>query len=177
MDRLPTDILRHVLINNVGPSTFVSVRRVNRAWADACADESLLESVARYVDGLTRTQFRGLLRLTSAQARAYTHTTKRIRTAHGMRECFLYAPATVRRALRDLRGIDGLKTRAPILVYDHHNHCTVPCPHKRANHEEDLHKRKMVRLAFACMRHLPPECTSLERRQVWQRERETLIAC
>jgi hypothetical protein len=50
---------------------------------------------------------------------------------------------------------------------------TAAQPHKRrADLDERLHMHKLSRLAFACMRELPTESTSLERQQAWQRERE-----
>ena len=173
---LPLDLIAYILRGNVGPHTFANARQVNRGWAAACNDTSLLEAVASYVDGLTRTQFRGLLRLTSPQARSYPHKTRRTITAHGSHEFFLYAPATVHRALRDLGGLDGIHTRplaaiSPPACIDWH-----VAPGKRVQLEEKLHQRKVARLAFRCMRQLPPESTRCELQQAWRCERDALRA-
>ena len=68
---LPIDLIFHMLHGNVGLYTFLRARQVNRAWAAACDDEKLIVSVAHYTDGLTRSQFRGLLRLTKEQATTF----------------------------------------------------------------------------------------------------------
>ena len=102
-------ILSHSAWKRWSTYTFAYARQVSHVWATACEDETLYTSVTSYVDGLTRTQLRGLLRLTSAQACSYPHVTKRINRSHGISECYLYAPTTIARALRDLGGVEGLR--------------------------------------------------------------------
>ena len=170
---LPADVIRHVLCGHVGPSTFATVRQVNRAWASACCEDAqLFEAVASYVDELTRTQFRGLLRLSAERARTYPHTTRRL----GPCECYLYAPITVRRALRDGGGLEGLRARPIVMPCHQSDGSSLTAAHKRRSYlDERLHVRKLTRLAFACMRELPPESTRLERQQAWQRERALMV--
>lgn len=165
---LPTDVIAHILRGRVGPLTFTRARQVSRTWAIACEDESLLCSTVSYVDGLTRTQFRGLLRLSSEQARTYPHTTIRAVPA---REWYLYTPAIVRQALHDHGGLDGVRTR-PVADWPNRRKSNWP----RRPREEELHQRKMARLAFECMKKLPLESTREERQRSWQREREELRA-
>jgi hypothetical protein len=164
--KLPTDVIAHILRGRVGPLTFARARQVSRTWAIACEDESLLCSIASYVDGLTRTQFRGLLHLTSEQARTYPHTT--IHTVRA-REWYLYTPAIVRQALHDHGGLDGIRAR-PVADWPNRRKSTWP----RRPGEEELHQRKVARLAFECMKKLALESTREERQRSWQREREEL---
>lgn len=169
---LPTDIIKHVLRDNVGPSTFASARQVNRSWAHACEDETLLTAVASYVDGLTRTQFCGLLRLTPCSARAYRHDVRRVVTTHGVREFYLYHASTVQHALREGGGFEGLRKRRIVMPYQPN---TIIQSRRNSHLEERLHKRKVARLAFACMRELPLESTRLDRRLAWERERQRAL--
>ena len=144
---LPIDLIFHILHENVGLYTFARARQVNRAWAAACDDEKLILSVARYTDGLTRTQFRGLLRLTKEQATSFSsssHTTVR----PYKQSYWLYNPATVQKALSQLGGMPGIQARrVPHRGADYGVTRTEKRP---SEFEEFLHeraeKRRRVRL-------------------------------
>lgn len=137
---LPVDVIIHMLQGNMGASTYAMVRRVSRSWYMACNDARVIDGVIEYTGGLTRTQFRGLIRLTHAQACSYPCATRH----SGLRTFYLYTPDTVRHALRELGGVQAISTRDP------------PSPwrgdgavKRRASDglEARLHRRKMLRLA------------------------------
>ena len=139
---LPIDLIFHILHEHVGLYTFARARQVNRAWAAACDDEKLILSVARYTDGLTRSQFRGLLRLTKEQATAFP--SRPCRNAGSLNTYYLYLPATVQRALAQMGGLRALHARTPMLPWKpppldpstRSRHCR-----ELAEREECLHRR------------------------------------
>ena len=173
---LPPELITHFLRGNVGPQTLVSARHVSRTWATACEDESLIVSVATYVDGLRRTQLSGLLQLTAQQVHSYPHRSHSTFAKGGIHDFFLYEPATVQRALCELGGIEGLQARPPLLVsWQPTALAGWYVRPSRGAHDETLHKRRMERLAFECMRKLPPSTTHAERQAVWRTERQALL--
>ena len=138
---LPIELIFHILHGNVGLYTLACARQVNRAWAAACDDEKLIVSVAHYTDGLTRTQLRGLLRLTKEQAT--TFPSMACGSAAGT-PYSLYSPATVQKALLWLDGMRGLRSRKPMLPWS--NPPLDPSARlqrrlKLADREECLHRR------------------------------------
>ena len=175
LPELPTEIMTYLLSHNIGPHTFANVRQVNRAWAKACEDERLIECVASYVNGLTRTRFRGILRLTSKQACAYPCRSHRVVTPHGVKECFLYSHLTVRRAMRELGGLDGIRSRAPLAV-------TRPKPamleghprRSRAHMDEELHADTMVKMEASFMKRKGSTMPHTERSAKWRHEQSLL---
>lgn len=169
LPELPTEIMTYLLSHNIGPHTFANIRQVNRAWAKACEDERLIECVASYVDGLTRTRFRGILRLTSKQARAYPCRSHRVVTPHGVKECFLYSGATVRRAMRELGGLDGIRSRAPLAVARPKPAMLEGHPRRsRAQMDEELHADSMARVEAVFMKKLRPTMPHAERQAKWR---------
>ena len=169
---LPTDVITYLLCHNIGPHTFANARQVNRAWAKACEDERLIECVAAYADGLTRTRFRGILRLTSKQACSYPFRSHRIVTHDGIKECFLYSHMTVRRAMHELGGLDGIRSRSPpalaVATLDGRPR------RSRAQMDEKLHIDKMVKIEATFMKKLCPSMPYAERQARWRRE-QTLL--
>ena len=151
-------MVAHLLRDRVGVFTFVNARQVCHGWAEACNEDGLLLAVAGFCDGLTRTQFRGLLRMSAEEAGAYPCKARRTHGRDGAsREFYLYSVATVKRALQSLGGMQSVRHRPPMLT-------TVRCPaspsdaqeqsrslykRKRAHElEEFLHKRMMTRVLF-----------------------------
>ena len=62
-----TDLVTRILTGHVGVSTFVAARAVCKAWHTACSeDTTLVVAVASYAGSLTKRDFMGLLRLSSA---------------------------------------------------------------------------------------------------------------
>lgn len=105
---LPPDLVVHILRGNVGLSTWVSAQRVCKGWRDALrSDAELLTALAEYTGGLTRTQFAGLLGLTSEVAASFPCKPMRSKFT----TYFLYAPATVRQALRMCGGLESWERR------------------------------------------------------------------
>ena len=174
---LPTELITHMLRGNVGPHAFGRARQVSRSWAGACEDALLIEALAAYVDGLTRTCFRGILRLTAAQARLYPHRSHRVRTSHGVKECFLYSAMTVKRALRELGGLEGLRSRAPFVVVQRAPSFDEAPRRSRAEIDERLHARKVASVEAAFLRTHTKRYPMLSHAQLqaaWRRRRESL---
>jgi len=105
---LPAELVAFILHGHVGISTYVAARQVCKTWASACFDEQLLIAVAAYTDEVTRTQLRGLLRLTQWQAERLPHA-KEFK-AHRQELC-LYTCRTFTRALRENGGITTISDR------------------------------------------------------------------
>ena len=162
---LPTDVITYLLCHNIGPHTFANARQVNRAWAKACEDERLIECVAAYANGLTRTRFRGILRLTSKQACSYPFRSHRVVTSDGIKECFLYSHTTVRRAMHELGGLDGIRSRSPALAVVRREPATLDgFPRRsRAQMDEKLHADKMMKNEAMFMKKLCPSMPYAER--------------
>jgi len=71
------DLLAFILSKNVGLSTYVMVRQVNRTTYAACADNTaLLRAVALRDGGLTKKEFVGLFSLNYQEGGRYPHTSK-----------------------------------------------------------------------------------------------------
>ena len=111
------DIVRCILTGNVGLSTFVAARAVCRAWRAACAeDEELLRAVMAYTGSLTKRDFMGLLRLSSAEADAYPRV-RCVRARGG--HFYLYRTEAFDMALGSLGGLAGWRARKPPLPLVH----------------------------------------------------------
>ena len=93
------DLVAHVLMGTIGPSTYFAASLVSKAWHAACrADETLLRLVALYQGGLTRTLFRRLFVLTHDEVKALPHAVRR-RPLVG--PYYIYGEAAVQRVLAD----------------------------------------------------------------------------
>ena len=74
------DLVAHILMGTIGPSTYFAASLVSKAWHAACrADETLLRLVALYQGGLTRTLFRRLFVLSHDEVKALPHAGPRAR--------------------------------------------------------------------------------------------------
>jgi hypothetical protein len=102
------DLVGIILSHAADVRTYVAASRVCRLWHEVCvSDEVLLRLVALSQDALTRTVFRGLFALTSAEAAAYAHST------HCSRQGYTYhlyrAPAV--EAVLKQGGIEAVRAR------------------------------------------------------------------
>ena len=103
------DLVAHILRSGIGPSTFVAAGGVCKAWRAVCrSDEAVLRCVAMYQGGLTRTAFRGLFGLTSAEAAAYPHI---VRRRFGGGSYCVYGDEAVDRVLGADGGMDAVRMR------------------------------------------------------------------
>ena len=72
-----SDLLAFILSGNVGLSTYVAVRQMNKASYAACADNTaLVRVVALHNGGLNKNQFVGLFSLNYQGGGRYPHTIK-----------------------------------------------------------------------------------------------------
>ena len=108
---LPAELVVHILRGNAGLSTWVNAQRVCKGWRDALrGDAELLTALAAYTGNLTRTHFAGLLGLTTEEAAAFPHRPMRNRQT----QYYLYAPATVAKALEMYGGLEPWKRRLAV---------------------------------------------------------------
>ena len=148
---LPPELVAYMLTGRVGPSTYALAQRVCKAWRTACDDVRVLEAAINYCGELTRTQFRGVLHLTSEESCLWCHITRRNTVSGG--PCYVYSSVTTIKALRALGGLAGLRAR-PVSF-----RINRPVPgdlrHSMIRCEEDQHRRKIMRDAMDTVRRLP----------------------
>ena len=137
---LPPELVAYMLTTGrVGPSTYALAQRVCKAWRTACDDVRVLEAAINYCGELTRTQFRGVLHLTSEEASTWCHITRR---NTGFQPCYIYSSVITIEALHRLGGLAGLRARPSIFI----THAIAG--EKRRSMirlEDDQHRRKVMR--------------------------------
>ena len=170
---LPIELVQHILLGRVGVSTYAVARQVNKTWAHACKDEELLKAIFHYANGLTRTQFRGLLRLTVKQAMWIPNRHCPRRQGGYM---IIYRPDDCLEGLREYGGFAAIRERSPIPPWrqaireDPNAYGKKGDERKRGTesepwqHEERLHHRKLLREALEHVRHLPVDSVCVSTR-------------
>jgi len=94
-----------------------------------------------------------------------------------VKECFLYSAATVKRALRELGGLEGLRSRPPFVVVQRVAPFDEAPRRPRAEVDEQLHARKMASIECGFLRKHAKQYPTLSHAEVqaaWRRARASL---
>ena len=142
LDRLPDDLLAHVLVGNVGIWTYANLRQASRSLLRLLQDEELLRAAVAYVGGVTQHQLCHLLRLTRNRIKDEAPLRR-------TRVCVVYAPDAVVDLLRKHGGFDELRRRR-VLPYRWDVPLLDGYAHRaRGERERRLHRRELSRRFFA----------------------------